>query len=139
MAKQRIIGIDYGRVRVGVAISDERHVIAQPLACLQGGKQFPSLLKQALKNYSHIASIVIGLPLQMNGKEGVMAQEVRLFGALLEKSLPYPILFWDERLSSAQAERSLKEAEFNRKQRAQKVDALAAVLILQSYLDCQNL
>jgi putative Holliday junction resolvase len=131
----RVVGIDYGRARVGVSISDETKFIARALACLPFSKKFPELLKETLKEFPDIEAIVIGLPLQMNGKEGIMATEVRAFAETLRPLFSMPILFWDERLSSAQAERSLKEAEFNRKKRAQMVDELAAVLILQNYLD----
>lgn len=136
--KSRLVGLDYGRVRVGVSISDETHLIAQPVACLQNGKQFPTLLTKALQPYSTIEAIVLGLPLQMNGKEGLMAKEVRTFAELLQKTLPYPILLWDERLTSTQVDRTLKEAEFSRKERAKMVDTLCAVLILQSYLDTKR-
>lgn len=131
----RVVGLDYGRVRIGVAISDETKFIARPLACLPFSKKFPELLKATLKEFPSLEAIVIGLPLQMNGKEGIMATEVRAFGETLRTFFTIPILFWDERLSSAQAERSLKEADFNRKKRSQMVDELAAVLILQNYLD----
>ncbi len=133
----RIVGLDYGRARIGVAISDEMKMIARSIACLPFSKKFPELLKETLKDFPQIEAIVIGLPIQMNGKEGIMATEVRAFGETLKTLFSIPILFWDERLSSAQAEKSLKEADFNRKKRAQMVDALAAVLILQNYLDAQ--
>lgn len=131
----RIVGLDYGRARVGVSISDETKFIARSVACLPFSKKFPQLLKETLKEFPNIEAIVVGLPIQMNGKEGIMATEVRAFGETLKGLFNIPILFWDERLSSCQAERSLKEADFNRKKRAQMVDALAAVLILQNYLD----
>lgn len=133
----RVVGLDYGRARVGIAISDESKIIARQLACIAFSKKFPELLKETLKEFPHIEAIVIGLPIQMNGKEGIMAKEVREFGETLKTLFSVPILFWDERLTSSQAEKSLKEAEFNRKKRAQMIDVLAAVLILQNYLDAQ--
>lgn len=131
----RIVALDFGRARVGVAISDERKIIAQPVTCLQNTKKFAEELKKCLTSYSNIECILIGLPLQMNGKEGIMAQEVRAFAAGLEKELPFPIQLWDERLTTAQVERSLREAEVSRKKRSQLVDTLSATLILQNYLD----
>ncbi len=134
----RVVGIDYGRVRIGVAISDETKFIARSIACLPFSKKFPELLKATLKEFTNIEAIVIGLPLQMNGKEGIMATEVRAFGETLRALFTMPIIFWDERLSSAQAERFLKESDFNRKKRSQMIDEQAAVVILQSYLDCKD-
>lgn len=131
----RIVGIDYGRVRVGIALSDERKILAQPLMRLELDKAFFSKLKSELAKKGPVEKAVVGLPLQMNGKEGEMAAEVRRFGQALEKELGIPVLFWDERLTTAQVERSLKEAEMSRKKRAEKNDALSAVVILQSYLD----
>lgn len=134
----RVVGIDYGRVRIGVAISDETKFIARSIACLPFSKKFPELLKATLKEFTNIEAIVIGLPLQMNGKEGIMATEVRAFGETLRALFTMPIIFWDERLSSAQAERFLKESDFNRKKRSERIDEQAAVVILQSYLDCKD-
>lgn len=131
----RVVGLDYGRVRVGVAISDETKFISRSLACLPFSKKFPEVLKETLKEFPNIEKIVIGLPLQMNGKEGIMSTEVRAFGEMLKPHFSIPIVFWDERLTSAQAERTLKEADFNRKKRSQMIDEMAACVILQNYLD----
>ena len=131
----RIAAIDYGRVRVGLAISDETRFLARPLVCLQNTKQLSLLIVQELAKHGMVDAIVLGLPIQMNGKEGEMAQEVRKFAEELKKHTTLPIVFWDERLTSAQADRTLREAEFSRKRRAELSDTMSATVILQSYLD----
>lgn len=88
-----------------------------------------------LMGYS-IEGIVIGMPLMMSGKKGLMADEVNVFIQHLQEALPdIPIVTWDERLSSVQAERAMREANISRKNRTKHVDCLSAVIILQSYLD----
>jgi len=131
----RIAALDYGRARIGVAISDETKFLARPLVCLSNTKQIYELLLKELSKHGMIETLVIGLPLQLNGKEGEMAQEVRRFAEELKKHLPFPILFWDERLSSLQADRTLRDADLSRKKRAALSDTMSAAVILQSYLD----
>ena len=131
---------DYGQRRMGLAISDDNHRLALPLTTLHvtspldGVKQ----IALALKNYS-IEGIVLGFPLQLNGQEGIRAEEVKKFQALLTAELPYPIILRDERLTSAQAEKELKSQGFKRKKRSELVDAMAAQIILQDYLDFLSL
>lgn len=134
----RIVGIDFGKVRIGLAISDERRIIAQPLETIRAAKnnaQTAKLIAQSLSRYSNIDTVVIGLPLLLNGKEGDMAHLVKTFAQSIEAELPYPIILWDERLTSSGVERMLLDMDVSRKKRAQLSDALAAVSILQNYLD----
>ncbi len=134
----RIVGIDFGKVRIGLAITDERRIIAQPLETVRAGKNndlTAHAILQSLSRYKDIDTVVIGLPLLLNGKEGEMAVLVRTFAAALEKVLPYPFVFWDERLTSSGVERMLLDFDVSRKKRAQLSDALSAVSILQNYLD----
>lgn len=86
-----------------------------------------------------IEEVVVGLPLLMSGKSGLMADEVRHFVSLLEQHIKAPIKTWDERLTSVQADRSLREGNLSRKRRAKVVDVVAAVIILQNYLDSKSL
>jgi putative Holliday junction resolvase len=130
----RIVAIDFGLARCGIAITDPLKIIAQPLICLPNDVHFI----EKLKAYGPFEKIVIGLPLHMNGKESPMAQQVRAFAAILEQKLAVPIVFWDERLTSAQAERTLKEANLSRKERSKKNDTLAATLILESFLQLKR-
>lgn len=131
----RVLSLDYGKVRIGIAISDERRCIATPLTVLQNDKTFPTKLQELLTKWKPVDMILLGLPLLMNGKESPMSTEVRAFAEKLKTFLTIPIIFWDERLSSAQSDRLLREADMNRKQRSEKIDALSASVTLQSYLE----
>lgn len=140
----RIIAIDYGQARIGLACSDENKCIAFPMAVVKASKQSQEtvrLVKEALdahakeKGYK-IEKIIIGMPLLMSGKSGLMADEVNHFVKLLQEVMPESaIITWDERLTSVQAERTLREANMSRKKRVKHVDTISATLILQNYLD----
>lgn len=136
MKKQRIASIDYGLKRIGLAISDENQIIATALGVIEAGKESGETIRrvlEALKSYS-LEKILVGFPLHLNGKEGTLAPEVKQFVALLEKEVSCPVICVDERLTTAQADRSLKEGGFNRKKRAKVVDAISALIILQGHL-----
>lgn len=141
--KKRIIGIDYGLARIGIAISDERKIIATPMMTFKAHKQMKETAKELLKelllhsqtHHYEIEQIVIGLPLMMSGKRGLQADEVLHFIELLRAETAIPIAPWDERLTTAQAERAMKEGGMSRKKRTKAVDQVAAVIILQSYLE----
>ncbi len=125
-------------MRIGLAISDERRIIAQPLETILAAKdhgQTAKLIAQSLARYNNIDTVVIGLPLLLNGKEGEMALLVKAFAKVIEQALPYPVLLWDERLTSSGVERMLLDGGVSRKKRAELSDALSAVFILQNYLD----
>ncbi len=133
---QRMAAIDFGLKRIGIALSDPRGKLASPLKTVDGGKRGAIHVVEALRPYQQeLTKILVGLPLLMNGKEGDMAMAVRVFAQELETLMPIPILLLDERLSSAQADKSLKELSFNRKKRSSKIDMAAATLLLQNYLD----
>lgn len=134
----RIAGIDFGKARIGLSISDENRIIAQPLETIQASSnpaQNARLITHSLSRYKNIDIVVIGLPLLLNGKEGDMALLVKSFAKVLEQVLPLPIVFWDERLTSAGVDRMLLDMDVSRKKRAELSDALSAVSILQNYLD----
>lgn len=139
----RIVGIDYGLARIGVAVSDETKTIAFPLETIQCEKKTEETAKKLigkLEEHQHayryqLIEIVIGLPLMMSGKTGFLADETKYFIEVLKKYTSIPILSWDERLTTVQAERSLREGQLTRKKRAQSVDHVAAIIILQNYLD----
>jgi putative holliday junction resolvase len=141
--KKRVIGIDYGIARIGLSVSDERKIIATPLTTLVAEKKseltiakLVAFLRQHESDYGYqIEAIAIGYPLLMSGKKGLLADEVNHFVELLKEVFSIPIVTWDERLTSVQADRSLREGNFTRKKRSQKVDSVAAVIILQNYLD----
>ena len=130
----KVIGIDYGRARVGISLSDPTGTIAQPLGVLPNT---PKILDEIAKlATSHgVEMIVVGLPLNMNGEEGEMAREARDFARKLHKTTGLPVEMFDERLTSWEAHEIMKEAGLTRKKRSRLADKLAATIILQRYLD----
>jgi len=149
MAKKlptKILGIDYGMVRIGLALSDEMKIIASPLLTLIAEKKMEKtvdkllkeLEKQQQKHCYQLDEIVVGLPLMMNGKIGLIADEVNHFVAMLQQAFSIPIITWDERLTSVQAERALRESALSRKKRAKVTDTVSAAIILQNYLDSKR-
>jgi putative Holliday junction resolvase len=139
---KRILAVDFGHVRIGLAISDPLHIIASPLDTIQGSKK-PEL---AAKNVSEeinkkkmdIEQIIVGLPLHLNGHESERSTEVRAFAVALEKESGIRVVLFDERLTSVQAERLMKEAQMTRKERSSSVDGVSSTILLQSFLDLQG-
>lgn len=136
---RRILAIDYGERRVGVAISDPSATIAQPLTVLRRrpGKRAPVQALADLAAEHDVGHIVIGLPLTLAGDDSDWTREVRAFGAKLAERTGIGVTLADERLTSVAAERAVRSVGLKRSQREQKerVDAAAAMLILQAYLD----
>jgi putative Holliday junction resolvase len=134
--KKRVASIDFGLKRLGVAISDESQTIATSLGVVLAGKTSSETIKNVLdklKPYS-LERIILGNPIHMNGQIGFLADEVKHFQILLQQSVTCEVTLFDERLSSVQAERALKEGGMRRKKRAQVIDAVSAVILLQCYL-----
>lgn len=140
---QRIIGIDYGMRRMGLALSDERQIIATPYLTLTVDGKMEQFIQKFLETVAKIEKekectikeIIVGLPLMMSGRTGFLADEVKHFIALLEQATSIPVKHWDERLSTVQAERALREGNMSRKKRSKFVDTVSAAIVLQSYLD----
>jgi putative Holliday junction resolvase len=132
----RILAIDHGTRRIGLAISDELKLIAQPLEFVPAEPfdAFAERLKEILAD-KPCELILIGLPRNMDGTYGPAAEKVRELVTRLKEAVPIPIRTWDERLTSAQANRVLLQGNVRRAERKQKVDAMAAAILLQSYLD----
>jgi len=132
----RILGIDYGHKRLGLALSDEGETLASPLPVYQcqGIDQDLTVLAQLVEE-KEVGRIVVGLPRNMDGSLGEMAQKVLAFVDTLKKKTHLPIDTFDERLSTAEAERILIQADLSRKRRKTLRDSLSAVLILQGYLE----
>lgn len=135
----RILGIDYGLRRVGIAISDPSATIAQPLTVLtrRAGKRPPVQAVADLVTQHDVAQVVIGLPLDLSGEETVWCSEVRAFGESVAERAGVGVVFADERMTSVAAERAVRSLGLKRSEREQKhrVDAAAAVLILQQHLN----
>lgn len=130
------MGLDPGTKTIGVAISDGLRMTATPFQTLKRGKfsKDASVLDGIVADRS-ITGVVIGLPRNMDGSEGPRAQSVRAFARNVAEKLGLPVAFWDERLSTVAAERTLLEADMSRKRRAEVIDAMAAQYILQGALD----
>ncbi len=136
-AGSRLLGLDLGTRTIGLALSDTTWNIASPFDTIRRTK-FTQDAEKLLKviDAENVGALVIGLPVNMDGSEGPRCQATRAFADNLLKKREIPILFWDERLSTAAVERMLvKEMDVSRKQRAQVVDKLAASYILQGLLD----
>jgi putative Holliday junction resolvase len=133
---QALIGIDAGTKTLGLALSDVTRTIASPLTVLRRRKfseDAAELLRLAREH--RIAGFVLGLPTNLDGTAGPRVQSTRALARNLNALSPLPILLWDERLSTAAAERTLLEADASRKRRAEVIDKLAAAIILQGALD----
>ena len=132
----RIMGLDYGSRRIGVAMSDELLLTAQGSKTIFNNTTAESISAIAsLVKENGVVEVVIGLPISMNGTHSQKTKEVIGFAEELTKSVSVPVKTWDERLTTAQAERALLEADMSRLKRKRLNDMIAAQLILQGYLD----
>ena len=132
----RVLGLDVGSKRIGIAVSDLLGITAQGLATLQRQNKrldFEKLAK-VVEEFG-ITQIVVGYPLRMSGEEGVQAEKMRRFAEELRGRFQLPVHLWDERLTSAEANRLLRETDMSIRRRGQVVDQMAAVLILQSWME----
>ena len=139
--RQRAMGIDAGERRIGMAIGDELGLIASPLGMVERGPGDVERIVQTAREYG-AGLVVVGLPMGLSGREGPQAAAARAFAATLEEAAAgaVDVTFWDERLTSAVAERALRERAGGRKARKSdvrrgEIDAMAAAVILQGYLD----
>ena len=132
----RILAIDHGSKRIGIAVSDELKMIAQPLEFIlaEPADKFMARLK-VLISEKEVELILVGMPRNMDGTYGPAAVKVQEFVAELKGAVTVPIKLWDERLTSAQANRVLIQGNVRRDKRKEKVDKMAAAILLQSYLD----
>ena len=133
-----ILALDFGRARIGVAISDDLHLLAHPLETIPA-KQRPESRIAKIVQDRNVDHVVAGVPRQMNGQLGIAATEVLQFVEKLRALLPCPIVTWDERLTTVAAHRALRDAGKKTRQTRDYVDQVAAQMILQSYLDSRVL
>jgi putative Holliday junction resolvase len=135
-AAGRILGLDVGSRRIGMAVSDPLGITAQGLETLQRRNKRHDLgeLARVIADYK-IREIVVGLPLRMSGAEGTQAEKMQVFAEDLRKRFRLPVHLWDERLTSAEANRLLRETELSIEKRGKAVDRMAAMLILQSWME----
>jgi putative Holliday junction resolvase len=135
----RILALDFGARRIGLAISDPLGLTAQGLPTLERSNRERDLAALlALAREREVTLWLMGLPLHLSGTEGAQAQKVRNFGALLAARSGLPVEYWDERLTTVTAQRVLREAELSLAKRRQAVDRLAAVVLLQSYIEAHR-
>ena len=132
----RLLGVDLGEKTIGLALSDVGRSIATPLETIRRSKFTPDAERiRALAARFEVGAIVVGLPLNMDGSEGPRAQATRAFVRNLARLIGLPIVFWDERLSTAAVTRTLLDADASRARRGEVVDKMAAAYILQGALD----
>jgi putative Holliday junction resolvase len=138
--KTRLIGLDVGERRVGISVSDTAWSIASPIEVWDMKHQPLQHFKKILDVYNlqwrqPIVGFVVGLPLSLYGEIGPQAEKVQKFCDRVLKPLGYPIVYWDERMSTHGAGRALTEADMSRRQKSEVIDKMAAVFILQGVLD----
>jgi len=135
----RVMALDYGEKRIGIALSDPLGITAQGMKVLERTslKKDIAFLADTCRE-EEVAEIVLGLPRNLNGSLGPKAREVEKFGEALQQRLDLPVLYYDEWLSTVAAEKVLLEADLSRKKRKKVIDKTAAVIILQSYLDSKR-
>jgi len=135
----RIAAVDYGIKRIGIAISDEKGQIALPLKLVLSGKSLLETVMNVLNALApyegQIVTIIVGLPLHLNGKRGDMAEAAERFAKALQNKTKIEVIMMDERLSTTQAERDLKELSYSRKERTKIIDSASASILLQTFLD----
>ena len=137
--RPRVLGLDVGSKTIGVAVSDPLGITAQGLPTIRRKNKrldFEQLAK-IIGDYE-VSEIVVGYPLCLSGAEGTQSLKMRAFAGELEKKFGLPVHLWDERLTSSEANRILREAEISIQRRSQAVDRLAAVLILQNWMEARN-
>ncbi len=137
--RPRILGLDVGSKTIGLAVSDPLGITAQGLETVRRQNKRSDLerLEQVIRKYD-VAEIVLGYPLRLSGAEGPQAERMRLFAEQLRERFQLPVHLWDERLTSAEANRLLRQSEMSIRRRGEVVDRLAAVLILQSWMDARG-
>ena len=133
----RIMGLDFGSRTIGVALSDSLQWTAQGLKTIKRSKNELVELAGIIKE-NEVTEIVLGYPKNMNGTIGERAELTKKFGEILDKKFSLPVIYWDERLSTVGAERALLEADLSRAKRKKVIDKMAAVFILQGYLDFRS-
>jgi putative Holliday junction resolvase len=132
----RVLAVDFGKKRIGLAVSDALGVTAQGLETLQRTRFREDIAALAdLISNRGVTLVLMGNPLHMSGAESRQSEQAREFAAKLAERSGVPVKFWDERLTTVQAQRVLRESGISSRKRAQSVDRLSAVILLESYLD----
>ena len=137
--KPRVLGLDVGSKTIGLAVSDPLGITAQGLETIRRKNKRSDFeqLTRVIRQYE-VSEIVVGSPLRLSGAEGIQSEKMQHFAEGLRKKFALPVHLWDERLTSSQANRLLREFDVSIKKRAGAVDRMAAVLILQSWMDTRD-
>jgi putative Holliday junction resolvase len=130
----RIIGIDFGDVRVGLALSDPLQIISQPYKVVPNDESLFKKIREIV-NSKNVGKIVLGLPLNLDGEDTFKTREVRKFTEILKKKINIPIILWDERYTTVEANEILKKMDYGIKESKDVIDKVAASIILKNYLD----
>jgi putative Holliday junction resolvase len=135
-AKGVLLGFDYGTVRVGLAVTDPDRIVASPLETYaRQSEAFDTAHFARVAKECRAVALVVGLPLHANGDESDKSREARAFGAGLSNATGLPVIYWDERFTTALAEDALLSARLTKKKRKDRLDRVAAQMMLQAYLD----
>ena len=138
MSWQRVLGLDPGERRIGVALSDTTGMIAQPYSVIDRRRDDVAVALRTLYQEQEVGLVVIGLPVSLSGEEGTAARRARDFGATVEEILGCEVVYQDERFTTVQAENALLEAGMRRAERRERRDKVAAAVMLQGFLDTRN-
>jgi putative Holliday junction resolvase len=137
--RQRVLGMDVGARRIGLAVSDPLGITAQGIETLERRNKRTdfAILERVIKRYE-VGEIVVGYPLRMSGSTGNQSEKMAAFAEELRHKFALPVHLWDERLTTAEAHRILDQTEMSTRRRSEVVDQMAAVLILQSFLEART-
>jgi len=137
--RQRILGMDVGARRIGLAVSDPLGITAQGIETLERRNKRTDfgILERVIKRYE-VGEIVVGYPIRMSGNTGSQSEKMAAFADELRRRFALPVHLWDERLTTAEAHRILDQTEMSTKRRSEVIDQMAAVLILQSFLQARS-
>ena len=139
-AEGRLLAVDWGERRIGLALSDESRTLAQPLTTLtrRAGKRFPMRQLLTLLDSHSVAAVVVSLPLAADGSEGPPARQARALADDIGRRSGRPVDLWDERMTTARVLQAVRELGGSTRSRKEDVDALAATVLLQHYLDARR-
>ncbi len=138
MSAGRVLGLDPGERRIGVALSDTMGMIAQPYMVIDRRRRDLAATLRSLYEEQEVGTVVVGLPVSLSGEEGEAARRARAFGATVEEILGCEVVYYDERFTTVQAEDALLEAGMRRAERRERRDKVAAALMLQGFLDARR-
>ena len=136
MALFRLMGVDFGEVRIGIALSDPLQIISQPFLVIPNNDNTISEIKKIIK-MEEVGKIILGLPLNLDGEDTKKTLEVREFFEMLTSNVDIPVVFWDERYTSVEANEQLKQMGFSIAESRKVIDKVAASIILKSYMENQ--